>query len=91
MNFYRQFIYIYSWIAAPLTDLLKKSVKDRKMKLFILIQDAVRVFKELKQVFTDAMMLNHFNSDLFNQCEINVSENDVCGIFLQLTLKAFQC
>ncbi|EDN08461.1 hypothetical protein HCAG_04960 [Histoplasma mississippiense (nom. inval.)] len=60
-NFYRRFIYAYSRIAAPLTDLLKGSVKGRKTGPFILTQDAVRAFEELKQAFADATMLNHFD------------------------------
>ncbi|EDN03595.1 hypothetical protein HCAG_01460 [Histoplasma mississippiense (nom. inval.)] len=89
-NFYRRFIYAYSRIAAPLTDLLKGSVKGRKTGPFILTQDAVRAFEELKQAFADATMLNHFDPGLPSQCETDASGNGVCGIFSQLTPETFQ-
>ncbi|EDN06137.1 conserved hypothetical protein [Histoplasma mississippiense (nom. inval.)] len=77
-------------IAAPLTDLLKGSVKGRKTGPFILTQDAVRAFEELKQAFADATMLNHFDPGLPSQCETDASGNGVCGIFSQLTPETFQ-
>ena len=35
VNFYRRFVYRYSNIAAVLTDLLKDSKKNKKLRLFL--------------------------------------------------------
>jgi hypothetical protein len=55
-NFYRRFIQDYSRVARPLTELTKGDKKD-----FIWTSDGARAFDELKQRFTTAPILAHFN------------------------------
>jgi len=55
-NFYRRFIHDYSKVAQPLTELTKKTEKwEWNYK-------AERAFEELKQRFTSAPILSHFDA-----------------------------
>jgi len=54
-NFYRRFIQDYSWIARPLTELTKKTGK------WAWNEEAGKAFEELKQRFTTAPVLAHFD------------------------------
>jgi len=56
-NFYRRFIQNYSRIARPLTELTKKEKKEG----WAWNQEAQAAFKELKQRFTTAPILAHFD------------------------------
>ena len=60
-NFYRRFIYGYSAIAAPLTGLLKGSKDGKKFGPFEWSGDAERAFQHLKDTFSDAPFLRHFD------------------------------
>jgi hypothetical protein len=57
-NFYRRFIQDYSRVARPLTELTKGEAKDWKWT-----PEAERAFDELKQRFTTAPILAHFNPE----------------------------
>jgi hypothetical protein len=57
-NFYRRFIRAYSNVVVPMTDLLKKSSMP-----FQWTSAAQKAFDELKQLFSDAPVLRHFNPD----------------------------
>ena len=54
-NFYRRFIKNYREVAKPMTALLKKEV------VFELGEDADQAFKHLKEAFTTAPILRHFD------------------------------
>jgi len=56
-NFYRHFIQNYSWIARPLTELTKKEKKEG----WAWNQEVQAAFEELKQRFTKAPILAHFD------------------------------
>ena len=61
MNFYQQFIYVYSQIITSLTDLLKDSVKSKKKDLFMITDIIEQAFHDLKQTFVNITLLNHYN------------------------------
>ena len=56
-NFYRRFVLGYSSIVAPLTELTKKDVTFRWSEL------EKKAFQRLKDAFTSAPILGHFNPD----------------------------
>jgi len=56
-NFYRRFILNYSWVARPLTELTKKE----QGKEWAWNQEAEAAFRELKNRFTTAPVLAHFD------------------------------
>ena len=60
-NFYRRFIHRYSKITAPLTELLKGSVKGKKPGAVTLVGDADQAFRRLLQAFQEAPVLRHFD------------------------------
>ena len=55
-NFYRRFIQDDSWVARPLTELTKKAEK------WVWSREAEAAFQELKERFTTAPILSHFNA-----------------------------
>jgi hypothetical protein len=57
-NFYRRFIKDYSRVARPITELTKKSAKDWKWT-----PEAEQAFTELKNRFTSAPILAHFDPE----------------------------
>lgn len=57
-NFYRRFIDGYSRVVPPITRLLRKNQK------FLWSPDCQAAFDKLKQLFTSASILRHFNPDL---------------------------
>ncbi len=67
-NFYRRFIKNFSNAAAPLTYLLKKGRK------FHWGDTAQKAFDTLKQAFTSAPILRHFNPDLPTVVEADASD-----------------
>ena len=73
-NFYWQFIKAYSQIASSLISLLKESKNEKKIRSFLWLNDAEKMFSRLKEVFTTASVLVHFNSELKSQIETDISE-----------------
>src|SRR4030095_137898 len=67
-NFYRRFIKGYSKITAPITRLLKKEVKFHWSK------GAQRAFKRLKEAFSSAPILHHFDSSKASIIETDASD-----------------
>ena len=63
-NFYQRFIYCYSQIAAPLTDLIKESKNDKKSESFDFSLSMREVFIKLQDTFTCASILIHYDSAL---------------------------
>ena len=56
-NFYRRFIYRYSRLAAPLTNLTRKETSFNQSDQY---QD---IFEKLKKAFTFKIILRYYNSD----------------------------
>ena len=67
-NFYRRFIEKFSKIAAPITYLLKKDKKFRWTT------SAQKAFEELKEAFTSAPILHHFDPSLPTVLEADASQ-----------------
>jgi len=83
VNFYRRFIHHYSQIAKSLTELLKDSIKDVKMSLFIWLSKAKQAFNQLRDVFIRASILRHFDSERHIHIEINAFDYAVVSILSQ--------
>jgi len=76
-NFYRRFIWKYSELCQPLFNLLRKDVP------FIWDSSCEEVFWKLKDVFTSAPILRHFDPDLQTIVETNASDYVTSGILSQ--------
>ena len=76
-NFYRRFIRGYSRICRPLFDLLHKNVK------FSWNLEAQNAFQYLKECFTSAPILKHFDPILPITLEVDSSDTVTSGILLQ--------
>ena len=83
-NFYRRFITSYSKVAAPITELLKGSTKGKKLGTFEWTKEAQEAFEKLKELFTSAPMLVHYNPSLRNRLETDASAFALAAIFTQL-------
>jgi RNase H-like domain found in reverse transcriptase/Reverse transcriptase (RNA-dependent DNA polymerase) len=60
-NFYRRFIYRYSIIIIPMTDLLKRTEKGKKKKQFVLTDKTTHAFRTLQACFREEVVLKHFD------------------------------
>src|ERR1700712_2354959 len=78
-NFYRRFIEGYSKLTRPLTDLTKKSEK------FVWSDECQRVFQELKDRFTSAPILRHFDPVLPTIVECDASDFAIGAVLSQKT------
>ena len=67
-NFYRRFVLGYSSIVAPLTELTKKNV------IFRWTEPEKKAFQKLKDAFTSAPILRHFDSD--KECVVETDASD---------------
>ena len=76
-NFYRRFIYRYSKLAAPLTNLTKKNV------LFEQTPEYQKVFDTLKSAFTSETVFRHYDPSLPIVIEIDASNYISGGILSQ--------
>ena len=83
-NFYHQFINHYFKITASLTELLKGSVKSKKIKLFEFLLIIKEVFNELWKAFCSVSVLKHFNSVLSIWLETDASDFTLVNILSQL-------
>ena len=81
-NFYRRFIKDYSKIIAPLTDLTRGGTPQKKR--FQLPKEAVEAFEKLKEAFTQAPILRHFDWDLPIRVETDASMVAIAGVISQL-------
>ena len=78
-NFNRRFIKNYSRIAAPLTDLTKKSDTA-----FAMTQKARDAFELLKKTFTTAPLLTIFNPELQTILETDASDGAIAAAITQV-------
>ena len=93
-NFYRRFIQGFSKIAAPLTSMLKttasyladaeKTPKAPGNSNF-LTPKAKLAFSRLRQAFTEAPILHHFDPERYIRIETDASGYAIGGILSQLT------
>ena len=83
-NFYRRFIYRYSHHAAPLTSLLRGAKDGKKTGPFYFGLEALKAFEKLKEAFTQAPMLAHFEPELRTMLETDASGFAIGGVLSQL-------
>jgi len=77
-NFYRRFIKDYSRVARPLTELTKGKKKEWEWN-----QQAGKAFRELKQRFTTAPILAHFDATKPVIIEIDTSDFAIGAVLSQ--------
>jgi transposase InsO family protein len=82
-NFYRGFIFRYSAVVAPITDLLVGMEKGKKSGPFVWTDLASQAFSTLKDCFMNAPMLTHFDPDIAHQVATDASGGAVGGILSQ--------
>ena len=83
VNFYKRFIYRYSAIAAPLTDLLKNNKKDKKSNFYHWGEEAKQTFQQLRNIFSFAFFLIHFDLKKKIRIKTNASNFVVIDILNQ--------
>lgn len=78
-NFYRRFIQGFSAITKPLTDL----TKGQEKKSFCMTPEARAAFQELKERFSSAPLLRHFDPELPIRLETDASVHAISAILSQ--------
>jgi len=81
-NFYRRFICAYSRVVLPITNLLRTKDKNNPTT-FQWTPDAQTAFNTLKQLFTTAPILRHFDPSLPNYLYTDASGFAISGILCQ--------
>ena len=81
-NFYRQFIFKYSKLAAPLTDLTRNG-PDGKKPAFNWTEEAQQAFDALKSAFIEEPILVHFDAERETMVETDASDNVVACVASQ--------
>jgi transposase InsO family protein len=82
-NFYRRFIYKFSSFARPLTDLLKGGKAGKFSTKFAMTDEAREAFQALKDAFTSAPMLRHYNPEKPIRVETDASGFAIAGVLRQ--------
>ena len=83
-NFYKRFIYQYSYIVASMTDLLKGIKCDKKSESFIQPDSVEQALRELKACFESVTVLQHYDSEKRTQIKTDTSEFAVIDMMSQL-------
>ena len=83
-NFYRRFIANYSKIAALLTAMLKGSKNGKKAGPYIMTNEVRKAFKRLKNAFSSAPVLQHFDPSKPIHIETDALGFAIMGILSQL-------
>lgn len=81
-NFYRRFIAGYSSIAAPLTNLTRGDLKDKKFPYMPDTRE-YQAFLQLKRQFVEAPILQHFDPDLETWVETDASDYVIAAVLSQ--------
>ena len=92
-NFYRRFIQGFSKIAAPLTSMLKTTAGTPPRAAdnsSFLTTEAKLAFLRLRQAFTEAPILHHFDPERYIRIETDASGYAIGGILSQLTAETGQ-
>ena len=84
VNFYKRFIHKFNNIAASLTDMLKKSKKEKFFENFELTSATKKAFNSLKNVFFVALVLLHFDFKRKIKVKTDVSKFEIFNIINQL-------
>ena len=82
-NFYRGFIILYSKVCAPINELLVGMVKGKKTGPFVWTESANDAFLLLKDRFSTAPMIVHFEWARRSRVEVDASGMAIGGIFTQ--------
>jgi RNase H-like domain found in reverse transcriptase/Reverse transcriptase (RNA-dependent DNA polymerase)/Integrase zinc binding domain/Integrase core domain/Chromo (CHRromatin Organisation MOdifier) domain len=82
-NFYRRFIFRYSAITAPMTDLLKGMEKGKKKGPFEWTAEASQAFRALKICFAREVVLQHYDPQRPCRLETDASGYGIAGILSQ--------
>ena len=82
-NFYRRFIYGYSKITKPLSSLLEGGKAGKFSQAFVWTPEAERAFNGLKESFTTAPILVHYNPELPLRLETDACGYAIAGILSQ--------
>ena len=82
-NFYRRFVYRYSLFCMPMTRLLKGSEKGKQVGTFTFDAEAQEGFRKLKETFTQAPMLQHFQPHKKLMMETDASGFAISGTLSQ--------
>ena len=82
-NFYRRFIHRYSYVTLGLTDLLKGMERGRKTGPFQWTEAAQESFQLLKDAFTSAPVLVHFDPSKKVRVETDASKFAIAGTISQ--------
>ena len=83
-NFYRRFIRHYSKIVKPLTGLLKGSQKGKKNGPLVWGDCEEQAFHQVKQAFTNASVLRHYDPALRVRVESDASGFALAAVLSQL-------
>jgi hypothetical protein len=82
-NFYRGFIWRYSAVVAPITDLLVGMKAGKKTGPFKWTAGADQAFRMLKEAFTHEPMLTHFDPEKQCRVEVDASGGAIGGVLSQ--------
>jgi hypothetical protein len=82
-NYYRRFIAGFSKIAAPLSESLKGMKNGKKTGPFTYTDEATSVFRRLREAFTRAPVLQHFDPEKLIKLETDASGFAIAGILSQ--------
>lgn len=82
-NFYRRFITHYSRVAKDITDLLLGMEKGRKTGPFVWTDSAQHAFSRLKELFTTAPILQHYDPSRRTRVETDASGFALSGVLSQ--------
>lgn len=82
-NFYRGFIYRYSAVVAPITDLLTGMVAGKKSGPFEWTTTADHAFRTIKECFQGAPLLAHFDPEKQSRVEVDASGGAIGGVLTQ--------
>ena len=77
------FIVHYSRIVAPLTFMLQDSKSGKKCGLYEMSPEARKAFERLKEAFTSAPVLRHFDPNRQIRIETDTSGFAIAGILSQ--------
>ena len=80
-NFYRQFIFKYSKLAAPLTGMTRNGPDGKPV--FAWTPEAEAAFDQLKEAFTTNPILAHFNPELETVLETDASDSVIACVASQ--------
>lgn len=83
-NFYRRFIEGFSRIARAMNELLKGSQNGKKAGPFEWSDDAEHAFRNLREAFTRAPIMRHFDLERPIKVETDASGFAIAGILSQL-------